>query len=42
MPMLLKFFPKTEKWRTLPNSFNETSITLTSKTDNNPTKKKKL
>ena len=39
IPILLKWFQKTERERTVPNWFYEASITLITKLDNNITKK---
>ena len=42
MPSLLKIFQKFAEKQTLPNSFYETTITLTPKPDKENTQKKKL
>ena len=39
MPILFTFFQKADEEGTLPNSFYEASITLTSKPDKDTTKK---
>ena len=42
IPIYLKLFQKTEKDKTLPDSFYKAPITLTLKADKDTTKKKKL
>jgi hypothetical protein len=42
MPILFKVFHKIETEGTLPNLFYETTITLISKPDKDPTKKENL